>query len=191
MEMDKQIKKYRSELHLSQDELAEKIFVTRQSISNWENAKTYPDLNSLVLLSSLFDISLDILVKGDLNNMKAHIETEDIKALNHDSVIFTMLMITTIVSVVPLFVYYKLIGVGIWFIIASFMMYYALRIEKKKKVHDIQTYKEIVAFIEGKRLDEIEKYREKAIRPYQALLSIIASGLITLLVGSLMFLLLN
>lgn len=191
MEMDKQIKKYRSELHLSQDELAEKIFVTRQSISNWENAKTYPDLNSLVLLSSLFDISLDILVKGDLNNMKAHIETEDIKALNHDSVIFTMLMITTIVSVVPLFVYYKLIGVGIWFIIASFMMYYALRIEKKKKVHDIQTYKEIVAFIEGKRLDEIEKYREKAIRPYQALLSIIASGLITLLVGSLMFLWLN
>lgn len=39
MEMSKQIKKYRLKLHLSQEELADKIFVTRQTISNWENGK--------------------------------------------------------------------------------------------------------------------------------------------------------
>lgn len=57
MEIGKQIKKYRLELNLSQDDLAEKIFVTRQTISNWENDKNYPDIKSLLLLSSLFDTS--------------------------------------------------------------------------------------------------------------------------------------
>ena len=40
MEIGKQIKKYRTEMKFSQDELAEKIFVSRQTISNWENNKT-------------------------------------------------------------------------------------------------------------------------------------------------------
>ena len=43
MKIGKQIKKYRTEMELSQDELAEKIFVSRQTISNWENNKNYPD----------------------------------------------------------------------------------------------------------------------------------------------------
>ena len=53
MEIGRQIKKYRLESKLSQEALAEKIFVTRQTISNWENGKNYPDLNSVVLLSNL------------------------------------------------------------------------------------------------------------------------------------------
>ena len=40
MELSIQIKKYRTELHLSQEELAEKVYVTRQTISNWENEKS-------------------------------------------------------------------------------------------------------------------------------------------------------
>lgn len=56
-----QIKKYRTSLNLSQEELAEKIYVTRQTISNWENDKCYPDIHSLLLLSSVFNISLDQL----------------------------------------------------------------------------------------------------------------------------------
>mgnify|MGYP005783589299 CR=1 FL=1 len=51
MEVGKQIKRFRRDLKLSQEELAGKIFVTRQTISNWENGKNYPDVNSLVLLS--------------------------------------------------------------------------------------------------------------------------------------------
>ena len=45
MNLGSQIKKYRSALSMSQDELAEKLFVSRQSVSNWENDKTYPDMN--------------------------------------------------------------------------------------------------------------------------------------------------
>ena len=46
-------------------------------------------------------------------------------------------------------------------------LWWAFRIEKYKKTHDIHTYKEIVAFLEGKRLDEPEKNQEIGKRPYQ------------------------
>ncbi len=55
MELNAQIKKYRMKQNLSQEELAEKVYVTRQTISNWENAKSYPDIHSLLLLSSFSD----------------------------------------------------------------------------------------------------------------------------------------
>lgn len=59
MEVSKQIKKYRNDMQFSQEELAEKIYVSRQTISNWETAKNYPDIHSLLRLSSLFNVSLD------------------------------------------------------------------------------------------------------------------------------------
>ena len=43
MELGGQIKRHRTRLGLSQEELADRIFVTRQSVSNWENGRTYPD----------------------------------------------------------------------------------------------------------------------------------------------------
>lgn len=183
MEFSKQIKKYRLESKLSQDELAEKVFVTRQTISNWENGKNYPDVKSLLLLSSLFHISLDALVKGDLEEMREQIKAEDIKKWNRDSFIFGVLLIATAVLAVPLFLYADTIGVVIWLFIFGFAMYYAMRVEKQKKTHDIQTYKEIMAFTEGKKLDEIEKYRESGKRPYQKLLLAVCAGLLTLAVS--------
>ena len=70
MELHAQIKKYRANMKLSQEELADRVFVTRQTISNWENGKSYPDINSLLLLSQVFDISLDQLIKGDIDAMR-------------------------------------------------------------------------------------------------------------------------
>lgn len=191
MEISRQIKKYRQEFKLSQEDLAEKIFVTRQTISNWENDKNYPDINSLVLLSNLFGTSLDILVKGDLEQMKEEIKMEDIAVLKRDSTIFAVLLAATVLSIVPLFLYMDFAGIAIWIILFGITMYYAFRIEKQKKIHEIKTYKEIVAFIEGKRLDEIEQTRESGKRPYQAVLYIIGSGLITAVVVIVMYLFLG
>ena len=81
MELGKQIKKYRQEAEFSQEELANRIYVSRQTISNWENDKSYPDVNSLVLLSEIFQISLDKLIKGDIETMKEVIEKEEITKL--------------------------------------------------------------------------------------------------------------
>lgn len=191
MEISRQIKKYRQEFKLSQEDLAEKIFVTRQTISNWENDKNYPDINSLVLLSNLFGTSLDILVKGDLERMKEEIKMEDIAILKRDSTIFAVLLAATVVTIVPLFLYLDFAGIAIWIILFGITMYYAIRIEKQKKIHEIKTYKEIVAFIEGKRLDEIEQTRESGKRPYQAVLYIIGSALITVVVVIVMYLFLG
>ena len=66
-------------------------------------------------------------------------------------------------------------------------MYFAVRIEKYKKKYDIQTFKEIVAFTEGKTLDSIEKAKEEAKRPYQKVLSAAGAALITLVVALVMF----
>lgn len=183
MEIGRQIKKYRLESGLSQDELAEKIFVTRQTISNWENDKNYPDIKSLLLLSSLFDISLDTLVKGDLEKMKEQIQTEDIKKLNRDGAIFCVLLLAVVVLPIPLAIFLDFIGIGIWALLFIVTSYYAFRIEKQKKAHDIQTYKEIVAFSEGKNLTELEKSCERGKRPYQKIFSVFGSALIALIIS--------
>ena len=60
--------------------------------------------------------------------------------------------------------------------------YAAIVVEKKKKQFDIQTYREIVAFSEGTRLDEMEKLKEDAKKPYQKVLLGILSGLIAIIV---------
>lgn len=167
MEIGRQIKKYRTELKLSQEELADKIYVTRQTVSNWENDKNYPDIHSLVLLSSLFGISLDDLVKGDVKEMEEEIKTEDAKKLKRDGWIYFMLLCVTVVSAVPLIVGLWPAGAVVWLAVWGITMLHAHSIEKKKKAYDIQTYKEIKLFMSGRRLDEIEKLREGGKRPYQ------------------------
>ena len=105
MELSIQIKKYRTELHLSQEELAEKVYVTRQTISNWENEKSYPDIHSLLLLSSLFNVSLDQLIKGDIEKMKEIISEQEIKKFNYYGSIYTVHLAVLIISAVPLFMW--------------------------------------------------------------------------------------
>lgn len=182
MELANQIKKYRTDLHLSQEELAEKVYVTRQTISNWENEKSYPDIHSLLLLSSVFQVSLDQLIKGDVTIMKEQINKEELKQFDRDGNILAVFFLLMILTFIPLTkflgVYGWIIALVLWLAGLSF----AIRVEKFKKKHDIQTYKEIVAFTEGKRLDEIEKARESGKRPYQKILSACICGLIALLI---------
>ena len=158
MEIGRQIKKYRTELKLSQEELADKVYVTRQTVSNWENDKNYPDIHSLVLLSSLFGISQE---------MEEEIKTEDAKKLKRDGWIYFMLLCVTVVSAVPLIVGLWPAGAVVWLAVWGITMLHAHSIEKKKKAYDIQTYKEIKLFMSGRLLDEIEKLREEGKRPYQ------------------------
>ena len=195
MELGKQIKKHRQEAHLSQEELANRVYVSRQTISNWENDKSYPDVNSLVLLSEIFQISLDNLIKGDIEVMKDVIQKEEIEKMNRYGRIYTILLIATVVSAAPLFVWLGLWAFIPWGILWAFSMYFALKIEKIKKDNDVQTYKEIVAFYEGKRLDDIQEQREIGKRPYQKILLVIGSALITLVtcvvIGFLMHIFLN
>jgi transcriptional regulator with XRE-family HTH domain len=101
MELGNQIKKYRSELQISQEQLADRIYVSRQTISNWEYEKSYPDVNSLILLSEVFQTSIDKLIKGDIEIMKEKINEQEIKKLNYYGNIFGVHFAITILSAVP------------------------------------------------------------------------------------------
>ena len=64
-QIGKNIKKYRDERGITQEQLAEQMNVTRQAVSNWENAKTQPDLDTLFRLSQIFGISVEEMIYGE------------------------------------------------------------------------------------------------------------------------------
>lgn len=191
MELGKRIKTYRNEKELSQDALAEKIYVSRQTISNWENDKSYPDVHSLVLLSKVLDISLDQLIKGDVKIMKDQISSEDRIKFNRLSIAFAVLLLATIITPLPLLHFLSSLGIAIWVILLGVTFYLATLAEREKKKFDMQTYHEIVAFMEGTKLDEIEKAREEGKRPYQKLLYAAGAAGITLVISLLLLRLLG
>ena len=182
MELGGQIKRHRTRLGLSQEELADRILVTRQSVSNWENGRTYPDLQSLLRLSDLFGRSLDVLIKGDIETMKEEINRLEIQKMNRWGGILALLMLTLMLLPAPLL---KLLDTaGFLLVMAPLFlvgMAVALKVEKIKKDNDVHTYKEILAFSEGRRLDELDKAVEKGKRPYQALVAALSSALLALL----------
>ncbi len=73
MELGETLKRARQERELTQEALAERLGVSRQTISNWENNRSYPDIMSVIALGELYAISLDELLKGD-RNMLGHLE---------------------------------------------------------------------------------------------------------------------
>lgn len=70
MEIGKKFKNARVKSNLTQEQVAGKIMVSRQTLSNWENEKSLPDILSVIKLSDLYQISLDELLKGDQKMIK-------------------------------------------------------------------------------------------------------------------------
>ena len=147
MELGKQIKYFRERNGMSQEKLAEEIFVSRQSISNWENEKSYPDIHNILRLSSLFDVSLDELVKGDVDQMKDEITRSK---LNFWSKCMLAAMVLMALSIGPVFKYLGLPGLIIPLLFAVMMFVSAVQTEKLKKKNNIQTYAEILAYMENR-----------------------------------------
>ncbi|EOL41980.1 hypothetical protein UC3_02328 [Enterococcus phoeniculicola ATCC BAA-412] len=75
MSIGMKLKHARLASNLTQEELSEKIGVSRQTISSWENEKSYPDIINIILLSDIYEVTVDSLLKGDeglLKNLKEH-----------------------------------------------------------------------------------------------------------------------
>ncbi|MGX7205518.1 helix-turn-helix domain-containing protein [Enterococcus pingfangensis] len=70
MEIGERLKARRTELNLTQESVAEALGITRQTISNWENGRSYPDIERMVRLSDIYSLSLDELLKGDQKMVK-------------------------------------------------------------------------------------------------------------------------
>ena len=191
MNIGKIIKEQRNKMSLSQEELGGRIFVTRQTISSWENEKSYPDINSLILLSQVFEMTIDNLVKGDLEIMEKKIESTDIKAMSRYGWLMTIGMVITVIML-PLSWYLAFIpGLVMAVLLFIATMYCATKVESIKKQYDVQTYREIVAFSKGDTLDEIAKVRESGKRKYQKFIIAVCCGIFALIVSQIIWFVLN
>ena len=98
MDLGKKIIAMRNEKNLSQEQLAEKLNVTRQTISNWENGKFYPDIDSLVNLSKFFNVSLDVLLSYDDKVLDYLKDSTDIVKSNKNILYAVLLNILLIIA---------------------------------------------------------------------------------------------
>lgn len=165
MELPSQLKANRDRLGMSQEEVAHAIFVSRQTMSSWENGKTYPDVQSLLLLSQLFGVSIDELVKGDVVSMNDMISKDAVvmERMSVGSVVLLLMGIACMVGLhavwqdptpVPYMTTGSLAGIAamVAFWVPSLVL--SMRIEKIKKSHDLVTYREISAFMDGEEVPE-------------------------------------
>lgn len=150
MDISNQIRRHRTERGLSQEELARRLYVSRNTISNWECGRTYPDAQSLMLMSALFDVSIDSLVKGDLPEMREMVESWEARA---------MLALEWVVWVgVGLLILVMVVGSRLWgpivflatlpFALLLTMVDAAL--ESWQEEHDIYAYREALDLARGK-----------------------------------------
>ena len=160
MELSRQLKTRREEQGLSQDEVAKAIFVSRQTISNWETDKTYPDVQSLLLLSQLYDTSIDELVRGDAGRIQQVVERDSrkMRLLSYGMIGFSLLAFLFLLG-------FSLawpepssfarmskgnIAGGVTFIVLYAIGFgMTIAIDRLKKKHDIVTYREIDRFLKG------------------------------------------
>lgn len=103
MSIGVRLKEIRLAHQLTQAQLAQKIFVSRQAISGWENGKSQPDLENLIMLSELYQVTLDELLKGEQVEMTAnHLETTQKYAPTHKYmlILFFWSLFTVIMQII-------------------------------------------------------------------------------------------
>lgn len=174
MEVGGRIRELRTAHGMSQDDLAARVYVSRQTISSWENGKTYPDVQSLLLLSEIFGASVDSLIRGDVETMNETID-RDVKTMKRLSYVmlgFLLLMIAAMIWVclqafawdwpleqtVPTLV----LALVLW----GVAMFAACWVDCIKKSHDLVTYGEILAYWRGEAVDrDTERGRRERMIP--------------------------
>jgi len=185
VEVGNRIREERDRLGLSQEDLAQQIFVSRQTVSNWETGKTYPDVQSLLLLSKLFEVSVDSLVKGDVEAMQEKIDNYELDRFKMKASMGIGLALIAVGAVMlailskqgqtptsPFFV------IAILFLVAGVVLsFVAQRINDR---YDIETMREVQAFLEGAEPDQIERDRKlpKAARDALKILAGAATGIV-------------
>ena len=129
LNIGKRLKDARIESGYTQEQVAEQLDVSRQTISSWENGRTFPDIVSVVSLSDIYDVSLDVLIKGD-EKMLEHLEESTNIVKSNKKLLFAIIAnILTAIAMIGLSVIvpsneYVLAGVFcVMVITASFLMH--------------------------------------------------------------------
>ena len=117
MEIGKKLKNARIKAGFTQEKAAEEIDVSRQTISNWENEKSYPDIISVIALSDLYSVSLDELLKGDQKMTEHLVESTDVVKSNKK---LTGAIILNIVLMILLIALNMLLPEGTYYLVIVF-----------------------------------------------------------------------
>ena len=117
MEIGKKLKNARIKAGLTQEKAAEEIDVSRQTISNWENEKSYPDIISVIALSDLYSVSLDELLKGDQKMTEHLAESTNVVKSNKK---LTGAIILNIVLMILLIALNMLLPEGTYYLVIVF-----------------------------------------------------------------------
>lgn len=117
MQIGEKLKEARKNANLTQEDVADELKVSRQTISNWENEKSYPDIISVIALSDLYGVSLDTLLKGD-PVMIEHLNESTNVVLSNKKLIRMMLvnvlLVIGLVILVSLLPHNKHLQVGVF-----------------------------------------------------------------------------
>ena len=133
MEIGKKLKDARMKSGFTQEAVAEKINMSRQTISNWENEKSYPDIISVIELSSLYSISLDDLLKGDERMMEHLEESTNVVKSNQKVIgaiilnIITVILLITLSMFLPDKIYYLIMVFCLAIVSSAVLLYQIIR----------------------------------------------------------------
>ena len=133
-------------------------------------------MHSLLILSDLFGVSLDELIKGDVAVMKEQVKSKDVRTFKKLQLICVLGILLLIVTGMPLLEYGGAIGGVIWGALAVGVFLAWHRFEQIKCENDVQTYREVLAFVNGETLDDIERTNEAKKRRSLKILEIIVAA---------------
>src|SRR5699024_188418 len=109
--------------------------------SNWENEKSYPDIHNLLMLSVLFNVSLDELVKGDVKMMENELKMSSFVKWSYWMLGFMLAVPVSVGPAVYFFGNYGYMIPGVLFVVSLVI---AFRVEKIKKANNLRTYRQIL-----------------------------------------------
>lgn len=98
MMIAEKIKNARIQKGYTQEQVAEKLLVSRQTVSNWENGKSLPDIISIIRMSDLYELSLDELIKGDKALLKKM--DKDVRAVKAEKQIMKFAWISIVIGTI-------------------------------------------------------------------------------------------
>ena len=133
MEIGKKLKEAHLNRDLTQEVIAEKLNVSRQTISNWENEKSYPDIISVIELSNLYSISLDDLLKGDDAMMEHLQESTNVVKSNQKLLraiilnIIVVILLVTLGMLLPSKSYYLVMIFCLAIVSSSLLLYQMIK----------------------------------------------------------------
>lgn len=163
MELARRIKEHRARLGMSQADLARALFVTRQTISNWETSRTYPDAQSLLLMSGLFGVSVDSLLKDDSQEMREALAAGSRKMNRLGAVMaaFGLACAAWVVVGIALDWDTALIAVPAAALFAPAMCA-AFLVDKMRHDNQLFAYQSVLAFLAGEDPDVSNRYNQRA-----------------------------